>query len=40
MDESFLDNFGTASLVSQKRHERNFKSAVHVNSGAVLRLYK
>ena len=40
MDEFFLDNFGTVALVSQKRHEINFKSAVHVNSGVVLRLYK
>lgn len=40
MGEFFLDNFHTASLISQKRQEINPKSSVHVNSEAVLRLYK
>lgn len=38
--EFFLDSFHTASLISQKRQEINAESSVHVNNGAVLRLYK
>lgn len=40
MVEFFLGNFRTASLVSQKRQERNAKSSVHLNNRAGLRLYK
>lgn len=40
MVEFFLNNFHTASLTSQKKQEINSKSFVHVNSEAVLRLYK
>lgn len=40
MVEFFLDNFHTASLISQKRQEINSKFSVLINSEAVLRLYK
>lgn len=41
MDEGFLDNFGTASHVSQRgMRYKNSKYAVHVNSRAVCMLHK